>query len=1541
MKPIRLPSRFGGASARNVLFVLVLLCLHDIGTAEETAPTFTGILVKTDGIQLNFAGSPQATYWLEHSSDLSAWSVTLGATTGTDGQGLLLDSDCEGPVRFYRLTTAEHGGIHSVNTMGYVRREIAAGTNWLSHPFIAGNNRIPDLLPDCPEGTMIGISSAAGFHADLYMFGEWFSSLSLNIGDGASLINPGAPFVIIFVGELWDGAEGVKLSAGERLVGSVHLDLELQRFPAADGDEIEIWDPIAQAASRHHYIAATATWDPAFPFPALGEAFWFRTGESKVWYPVPWPPRITRQPSSRVVVDGETVSFGVEASGSGPLTYAWYRNQEPLSDDDRTSGSTTASLTIVECQTEDAGSYHVTVSNPHGETPSETVTLVIEHMAPTITRQPNSWSVIPVFGTASVGFSVLAEGSRPLSYQWFKDAEPLTDGEQAYGGYIRGATTADLWLDWVPVDYEGLYTVEVSNAYGTTVSDPARLTISDVPPEVRVQPIDSRAGEGDPVIFEVQAAGSQPLEYRWFKDGEALVDGGRIGGVTTPLLSLAECQVEDEGIYHVQVSNGYGTVESDPVRLWVGTLAVNHPPSFVKGPDVSVLEDAGAQTFAGWATAISAGPPDEAGQSLTFELTAEEPSVFAAGPALSADGTLTFTTAPDWNGTAEVTVALRDDGGTENGGQDTSATQTFLITVRAAPRPPLLNIEVSDDAQLTITWSSSPGMSYQVLSTTDLSCDWTPHTTHPAVLVASGDWLAVSVPPIEDAQFFQVRALVISDGVVLNAEGGTYHMAHGITLDVPPGAVFDDIPITIVPLAEEEIQPVLDSHGVTEKHFLAGFQAEPYGLELAQPIRVTLPALPLPGMYSVPLHFAFNWERGVYSYAYTDLIYDPEHQLVTLTLASFSEHLVVAVELPPAPDRSRSGLRPSDLRPQSGDDDEDPEKELFKGYDCQTPETRCRCMRIHVQESSLDVAIEGECYMVVVKGHIDFLDCVGAPRESWGFGEYDVGWIELRDYPYNNPPPLKVGDTIELAALVKNSKGEEATTAVLTYTSLTPELVEVLNPNAGQVTARKCGKGQIKIEAGCDNQIVITLDIYSPIARIRIDPDELLLDFDESATLTAILLDENDQAIDGEIVQWTIDPIDWISLEADDSPVATVHAQRTPGTLQVLAHAGCEFIDPGVARIEVIAPTLQITPASVTIDVNDTVALQVQILDKNGDSLPLDDYRDRLMWTIPVGGIIAFDPSTFTVRGVGQGTAVLGLEYGDATAECVVRVRRAHQLNLNPPQATLFVGELLPLHVQILDASGESLNVHDFEISWTIPGGGVIAFAPGELMVRAVDEGQVLLIAECEGLTASCEITVIRELRVTLMWTYTGSKDLYHDYPVPGSGGAIIYDYSKGEMSFSLNAVLVQRYNKTHVDVVNSNASYTSSSAGGRDCIAGSIPFIIADAWHATSNASLGSDGQEDIAVALSGLRVTPTAGGVALMWAQQKTSFRVNVHTVYRRFDGFTWDTSEEDWVGDGLLHPEVLPSELPGGQASGVRLDLGDTQIDWTIAVAVNAAQ
>src|SRR5262249_50101711 len=102
----------------------------------------------------------------------------------------------------------------------------------------------------------------------------------------------------------------------------------------------------------------------------------------------------------------------------------------------------------------------------------------------------------------------------------------------------------------------------------------------------------------------------------------------------------------------------------------------------------TVLEDAGAQSVPTFATNLSAGPANESGQNLTFNVSNDNNALCSAQPEINANDTLTYTPAPNANASATVSVTLMDDGGTANGGDDTSPTQTFTINVTAVNDAP-------------------------------------------------------------------------------------------------------------------------------------------------------------------------------------------------------------------------------------------------------------------------------------------------------------------------------------------------------------------------------------------------------------------------------------------------------------------------------------------------------------------------------------------------------------------------------------------------------------------------------------------------------------------------------------------------------------------------------------------------------------------------------------------------------------------------------------------------------------------------------------
>ncbi|MBI2929054.1 MAG: immunoglobulin domain-containing protein [Verrucomicrobia bacterium] len=177
------------------------------------------------------------------------------------------------------------------------------------------------------------------------------------------------------------------------------------------------------------------------------------------------PPSITTQPASQTVNAGVNVTFSVAASGTGPLSYQWKKDNVNI------AGATGATLTLNGVTTSQSGSYTVVVSNVAGSATSSAATLTV-NVLPSITTQPASQTVNE---GVNVTFSVAASGTAPLSYQWKKD-----------NVNIAGATGATLTLNAVTPSQSGSYTVVVSNVAGSSASTAATLTVQQ-PFEVKLR----------------------------------------------------------------------------------------------------------------------------------------------------------------------------------------------------------------------------------------------------------------------------------------------------------------------------------------------------------------------------------------------------------------------------------------------------------------------------------------------------------------------------------------------------------------------------------------------------------------------------------------------------------------------------------------------------------------------------------------------------------------------------------------------------------------------------------------------------------------------------------------------------------------------------------------------------------------------------------------------------------------------------------------------------------------------------------------------
>lgn len=200
-------------------------------------------------------------------------------------------------------------------------------------------------------------------------------------------------------------------------------------------------------------------------------------------------------------------------------------------------------------------------------------------------------------------------------------------------------------------------------------------------------------------VFALPATGGVELFISGYRDGGS-TDGGNldIAAEIINAAGLVVASVDDHeqttatldadlppGPHFLRVhasSNpaNYTTYSSIGEYTVTGAFS-NIAPSFTAGAAVSVMPSTSYD--AAWATNVSAGPESEAAQHVTFTISGlTHPELFTVPPSIDETGRLHFVAAPGATGTAQGTVVLTDDGGTEHGGVDTSLPSPLRIDVR-------------------------------------------------------------------------------------------------------------------------------------------------------------------------------------------------------------------------------------------------------------------------------------------------------------------------------------------------------------------------------------------------------------------------------------------------------------------------------------------------------------------------------------------------------------------------------------------------------------------------------------------------------------------------------------------------------------------------------------------------------------------------------------------------------------------------------------------------------------------------------------------
>ncbi len=305
---------------------------------------------------------------------------------------------------------------------------------------------------------------------------------------------------------------------------------------------------------------------------------------------VPKPPVIMQQPQSQEVAVGETVRFSVRASSSTPCTYQWERGSLNI------EGAVSDTLILTNVQTNQSGSYRVTISNAGGPIASAWATLGV-HPRPSndnfsdrifLSGSDESYRGNNNFATHEPNEPKHAEreGNASIWWSWSTLKAGLADLDLtgSFPNAVAGVYTNSKieLLKEVSVRSMNSPNGTVRLQFRATPSLPYQIAIDGSspgesgtvvwhlrvipPPVITQQPQSQAVALGDSVQLGVTAESSVPMSFQWQHGG---VD---IPGATAASLSIGDVEFNDLGSYQVQVTSDAGFVTSQTAVVSLTTV---------------------------------------------------------------------------------------------------------------------------------------------------------------------------------------------------------------------------------------------------------------------------------------------------------------------------------------------------------------------------------------------------------------------------------------------------------------------------------------------------------------------------------------------------------------------------------------------------------------------------------------------------------------------------------------------------------------------------------------------------------------------------------------------------------------------------------------------------------------------------------------------------------------------------------------------------------------------------------------------------------
>lgn len=334
-----------------------------------------------------------------------------------------------------------------------------------------------------------------------------------------------------------------------------------------------------------------------------------------------------------------------------------------------------------------------------------------------------------------------------------------------------------------------------------------------------------------------------------------------------------------------------------------------------------------------------------------------------------------------------------------------------------------------------------------------------------------------------------------------------------------------------------------------------------------------------------------------------------------------------------------------------------------------------------------------------------------------------------------------VGATEQLSAVALDEDGNTVSDVSMTWSSDDSDVATV--DNTGLVEAQGDGEAGISAEAdGVTGTATVTVEVA--VSSVEVTPEEQTVEVGETASFEAMVLDANENQIDGAEVAWTSSEEETATI--DDAGEAT---GVSPGSVTITAESDGVT---GTATLIVSVPvaSVEVSPDSTELTaIGDTARLTATATDEQGGVI--DDAV--VTWTSSDDSIATVDEAGL-VTAEADGTATVTAAAGDASGTATVTVSpEIATVTITPDTAEVEVGETIELTARAEDENENEIADTDF--TWASDG-EAFATVDDSGVVTGVAEGTVTITATADGVSGTAEVTVVSDVAAPTLSIVSG-----------------------------------------------------------------------------------------------------------------------------------------------------------------------------------------